>query len=150
MSFVSDFAEVDNTTMFNEHMWGDGRIAMEDRKRREEERLRQEIECKKAEEERKRKHEEAQKRAKEAMDRYRKEHGDYWEYFGCYIPLERRAVPAKDKVNTVSMFIDSDGNVSQMETLVGRIGGSDYTQEEYRAKYCQERNGKYYFVCNPF
>jgi len=150
MSFVSDFAEVGNTTMFNEHMWGDGRIAMEDRKIREEARLREEIERKKVQEQIQRKREEAQKRANEAMEKYRKEHGDYWEYFGCYIPLKRRSVPAKDKVNTVSMFIDNDGNVSQMETLVGRIGGNDYTQEEYRAKYCREKNGKYYFVGTPF
>jgi hypothetical protein len=72
------------------------------------------------------------------------------EYFGCYIPLERRSVPAKDKVNTVSMYIDNDGNVSQMQTLVARVGGSDYTQEEYRARYCQKRNGKYYFIGNHF
>lgn len=149
MSFVSDFAEVGNTSMFNDHMWGDGRIAMEDRKRREEERLRQEIERKNAEEQRKREHEEAQRRAKDAMNRYRKEHGNYWEYFGCYIPLERRSVPAKDKVNTVSMYIDNDGKLGVMETLVARVGGSDYTQDEYRAKYCQKRNGKYYFIGIP-
>ena len=141
MSFVSDFAEVGNTSMFNDHMWE--MEGLQQKIEREEERLRQEIERKNAEEQRKREYE-------EAMDRYRKEHGNYWEYFGCYIPLERRSVPAKDKVNTVSMYIDNDGNVSQMQTLVARVGGSDYTQEEYRAKYCQERNGKYYFIGNPF
>jgi hypothetical protein len=92
---------------------------------------------------------------KAALVQFKLKYGDFWkhpEFENCYIPIEIKNVPSKDKVNGIGIWIKENGEYSTPMTLVARIGGSDLTKEEYFEKYCvkgdcdEEGNLKYYFV----
>jgi hypothetical protein len=127
----------------------DERIRKEKRKELEE--LRQhKIKIKREDE--KRKQIETQK---VALVHYKLKYGDFWkhpEFENCYIPIEIKHVPSKDKVNRIDIWIEENGEYSTHMTLVARVGGSNLTKEEYFEKYCikgdcdEKGNLKYYFV----
>ena len=92
---------------------------------------------------------------KTALVQFKRKYGDFWkhpEFENCYIPIEIKHVPSKDKVNGIGIWIKENGEYSTPMTLVARIGGSDLTKEEYFEKYCvkgdcdEKGNLKYYFV----
>ena len=92
---------------------------------------------------------------KAALVQFKLKYGDFWkhpEFENCYIPIEIKNVPSKDKVNGISIWIKENGEYSTPMTLVARIGGCDLTKEEYFEKYCikgdcdEKGNLKYYFV----
>ena len=95
------------------------------------------------------------KKEKAALVQFKLKYGDFWkhpEFENCYIPIEIKHVPSKDKVNGIGIWIKENGEYSTPMTLVARIGGSDLTKEEYFEKYCvkgdcdEKGNLKYYFV----
>lgn len=159
MSFKTRFATLDEAyndsyynnddrTMLEKIQDGD-RIRKE--KEKELEKLRQhKMKIKREEEKRKQ-----IENKKAAFVQFKLKYGDFWkhpEFENCYIPIEIKNVPSKDKVNGISILIQENGEYSTHMTLVARIGGSDLTKEEYFEKYCvkgdcgEKGNLKYYFV----
>jgi hypothetical protein len=148
-------SDVSLNTVFNsgsEIVWGDQRIANEDKERKKREKEEEQ-------ELRKQRIEEYKKKSKKIRVEYERRlmdyieiHGNYWQHpqiENCYIPITRRSVPSLDKVNTISIWLQDNGEYMTPMTLVGRIGGEDWTKEEYCELYCREEieDGvtKYYF-----
>jgi len=155
MSFKTRFATLDEA--YNDSYYNNDNRSMLEiiqdgeriRKEKELEKLRQH---KIKREDEKRKQIENQKAA---LVQFTLKYGDFWkhpEFENCYIPIEIKNVPSKDKVNGISIWINENVEYSTPMTLVARIGGSDLTKEEYFEKYCvkgdcdEEGNLKYYFV----
>lgn len=151
--FSSSFATLNNddiskNIMFGTNEWGDERIRKEDneRKKREkekEEKLRNELKKKRENEEKRR------------LKEYKELHGDYWvhpEITNCYIPLTIRGVPSLDKVNRISLWLQDNGNFMTPMTLLARIGGNNWTIDEYLELHCEKKNEdgqvKYYYKGN--
>ena len=159
MTFKTSFATLDeayNDSYYNiddrsmlEKIQDGERIRKE--KEKELEKLRQhKMKIKREEEKRKQ-----IKKEKAALVQFKLKYGDFWkhpEFENCYIPIEIKHVPSKDKVNGIGIWIKENGEYSTPMTLVARIGGSDLTKEEYFEKYCvkgdcdEKGNLKYYFV----
>ena len=108
------------------------------------------IEWERAQEKKKR-----EEKAAKALIEFKKKHGDFWkhpEFENCYIPIEIRNVPSKDKVNGIGIWIEENGEYSTPMTLVARIGGEDLSKKEYLSKYCipgdrdKDGNVTYYFI----
>ena len=149
--FSSSFATLDGVesdislnTLFGQKskvVWGDQIIANEDKERKKREK-------EKEKKLRKKKKEESIKREQEQLEQYNRRlndyieiHGNYWrhpEIENCYIPITRKSVPALDKVNTISIWLEDNGEYITPMTLVARIGGEDWTKEEYCNIYCRE------------
>ena len=138
----------DNRTMLEKIQDGE-RIRKEKEKELEE--LRKRImKIKREEEERKQ-----IENQKAALVQFKLKYGDFWkhpEFENCYIPIEIKNVPSKDKVNGISILIQENGEYSTPMTLFTRISNSELTKEEYFEKYCvkgdcdEKGNLKYYFV----
>ena len=62
---------------------------------------------------------------------------DYWRYQGILIPNHIEFVESIDKVNVVY----KEGIVTQS----GRINQEPYARKEYRRKYAELKNGKWYW-----
>lgn len=138
----------DNRSMLEKIQDGD-RIRKE--KEKELEKLRQHKMKIKREDEKRKKIE----NQKAALVQFKLKYGNFWkhpEFENCYIPIEIKNVPSKDKVNGIGIWIEENGEYSTPMTLVARIGGSDLTKEEYFEKYCvkgdcdEKGNLKYYFI----
>ena len=138
----------DNRYMFEKIKDGE-RIRKEKEKELEEIRLKK-INMKREEEKRKQ-----IEKKKAALIQFKLKYGDFWkhpEFENCYIPIEIKHVPSKDKVNGIGIWIEENGEYSTPMTSVARIGGSDLTKEEYFEKYCvkgdcdEKGNLKYYFI----
>lgn len=159
MSFKCRFATLDeayNDSYYNndnrnivEKIKDDERIRKEKEKELEE--LRQhKIKIKREEEQRNK-----TEKQKAALVQFKLKYGDFWkhpEFENCYIPIEIKHVPSKDKVDRISIWIKENGEYTTPMTLIKRIDGSDLTKEEYFEKYCvkgdcdEKGNSKYYFV----
>lgn len=136
----------------SEIVWCDQRIANEDKERKKREKEKEEKLRKKMEEERIKRVQKQVEEYNRRLNDYIEIHGNYWrhpEIENCYIPITTKSVPALDKVNTISIWLQDNGEYMTPMTLVGRIGGEDWTKEEYCELYCREEIEdsvtKYYF-----
>jgi hypothetical protein len=157
--FACSFATLDQA-------YGDDRMSLdkikadveeEKRIKKEKEEQRRIAQEKEKEEQRRIAQEKEEKRRKKnhrIMRRFMRVNDGIWKHphFNCYIPVEIMYVPSKDRVNKCSLMIKEDGTYDVWETLVGRIGGSDWTEEEYLKEYCitgvGEYTDNYYFTGN--
>ena len=137
--FSCSFATLDQA-------FGDERLSLkkiqadiEKNKKLEDERIRQEkIELDN-------KNNEIKKKNRRILRRFMRKNKGVWKHpqFNCYIPVEIKSVPSKDGVNKCSLRINKDGTYNIWESLVGRIGGEDWTEDEYLQEYCRLGEGKY-------
>ena len=160
--FSSSFATLDGgvsdvslNTIFSQNskgVWGDQIIANEDKERKKREKEKEEKIRKKMEEEYIKREQKQVEEYNRRLNDYIEIHGNYWRHpdiENCYIPITRKSVPALDKVNRISIWLQDNGEYMTPMTLVARIGGEDWTKEEYCELYCREviEDGvtKYYF-----
>jgi len=153
--FSSSFATINreiSDTSHSEIIWGDQIIANENKKRKEEEKEEEEKLRKKQIEEYHKQSQKIKVEYEKCLMDYIKIHGNYWQHpqiDNCYIPIKTKNVLSLDKVNRISLWLQGNGEYSTPSTLLGRIGGKDWTKEEYCKLYCNEKieDGvtKYYF-----
>lgn len=158
--FSSSFATLNNddiskNIMFGTNEWGDERIRKEDNERKKREKEKEE----KLRNEFKKKYENKEKNCiqieKRRLKEYKELHGDYWvhpEITNCYIPLTIKGVSSLDKVNRISLWLQDNGNFITSITELARIGGNDWTIDEYLELHCEKKNEdgqvKYYYKGN--
>lgn len=87
-----------------------------------------------------------EKRKKIDFRKYVEKHGNYWKGpAGLLIPMEKKAVPSLDRVNSTSYLLSNNGDICVGQTLAGSNRGG-YTDDEYREAFGELReDGKWYW-----
>jgi hypothetical protein len=159
MSFKCRFATLDEA--YNDAYYNnDNRLFIDkfkegERLQKEKEKELEELRLKKIRMQREEEGRQIKEKEKNGLIEFKKKYGGFWkhpEFENCYVPIEIKNVPSKDKVNRISIWIQENGEYSTPMTLLARTGGSDLTEEDYFSKYCikgdcdKEGNLNYYFV----
>ena len=77
------------------------------------------------------------------ITKFKKKHGEFWkhpEFDTCYIPIQISTVLSKDKVNTIGVHFEDNEEYSTLMTQSARVGGEDWSREEYMERFCVPGN----------